>query len=36
MGARNDGMCNISELLINAVRVNRLKDADMPGPKDKG
>jgi len=25
MGARNDGMCNICELLINAVRLNRPK-----------
>jgi len=24
-GAKNDGMCNICELLINAVRVNRPK-----------
>jgi len=25
MGARNDGMCNICELLINVVTVNRPK-----------
>ena len=25
MGARNDGMCNICELLINVVTVHRLK-----------
>ena len=25
MGARNDGMCNICELLINVVKVNRPK-----------
>jgi hypothetical protein len=25
MGAKNDGMCNICELLINVVKVNRPK-----------
>ncbi len=36
MGARNDGMRNICELLINVVIARQAKDADRPGPKGKG
>jgi len=36
MGARNDGMCNICELLINAVRVNRPKMLIGLNQKGKG
>ena len=33
MGARNDGMHNICELLFKRRYVEQAKDADKPGPK---
>nr|CBX31188.1 unknown protein [uncultured Desulfobacterium sp.] len=36
MGDRNDGMCNICELLINVVRVSRLKMLTGLNQKGKG